>query len=229
MRRFNDPTCGNNVCQRVAAHSEPPRSPGVARASTLPRNAFHASPKLTAAESPRMRVCGPNCLPRRRIDDHSDGLHGLHYADEDVEPVNKGSQISISQLSNVASSGYQSFAYSQSSSPVDLTITNNNVPVNNVNSVNNNAVILAHNSPAANNNTGALAFSNPVYHMRRQGRHSCSSSSDEAAPSTPTPPAHRRHPATRAPRTNPQCSLRHNWRATAVQTPTRSPHCGKLI
>ena len=34
-----------------------------------------------------------------------------------------GSQISISQLSNIASSGYQSFAYSQSSSPVDSVVT----------------------------------------------------------------------------------------------------------
>ncbi|XP_024947249.1 probable Ras GTPase-activating protein isoform X6 [Cephus cinctus] len=70
----------------------------------------------------------------------------LRYADDEVSESKsqKGSQISISQLSNVASSGYQSFAaYSQSSSPVDL-------------SNNANAHIL---------NTAPLAFANPVYHM----------------------------------------------------------------
>ena len=35
-------------------------------------------------------------------------------------PTTNGSQISISQLSTVASSGYQSFGYSQSSSPVEI-------------------------------------------------------------------------------------------------------------
>ncbi|KAK7074735.1 Disabled 2-interacting protein, partial [Halocaridina rubra] len=38
----------------------------------------------------------------------------------------QGSQTSISQLSNVASSGYQSFAYSQSSSPVDSLLQTDN-------------------------------------------------------------------------------------------------------
>lgn len=71
----------------------------------------------------------------------------LRYADDEVSESKsqKGSQISISQLSNVASSGYQSFAaYSQSSSPVDLSSNNAN------------AHIL---------NTAPLAFANPVYHM----------------------------------------------------------------
>ncbi|XP_046419064.1 ras GTPase-activating protein raskol isoform X4 [Neodiprion fabricii] len=70
----------------------------------------------------------------------------LRYADDEVSESKsqKGSQISISQLSNVASSGYQSFAaYSQSSSPVDL-------------SNNANAHIL---------NAAPLAFANPVYHL----------------------------------------------------------------
>jgi len=220
--RFNDPTCGAPPCPRVAS-PDPPRSPCVARASTLPRNAFHPSPKLAATESPRMKVCGPLCHPRRRADDSD----ALHYGDEEVEPVNKGSQISISQLSNVASSGYQSIPYSQSSSPVDLTITNNNGPVNNVNHNNNNNVV-AHSETNNNNNNKALAFTNPVFNMRRPGRQSCSSSSDEATPSTPTPMT-RRHPAPRAPRTNPQCSLRHNWRSATANHPIRSPPCGELL
>ncbi|XP_033226983.1 probable Ras GTPase-activating protein isoform X2 [Belonocnema kinseyi] len=88
----------------------------------------------------------------------------LRYADDEVSESKsqKGSQISISQLSNVASSGYQSFAaYSQSSSPVDLSSNNAN----------------AHIMSAA-----PLAFANPVYHMEsnhaRTGRRGSSSSEE---------------------------------------------------
>ncbi|KAK9304901.1 hypothetical protein QLX08_003853 [Tetragonisca angustula] len=88
----------------------------------------------------------------------------LRYADDEVSESKsqKGSQISISQLSNVASSGYQSFAaYSQSSSPVDLSSNNAN----------------AHILSAA-----PLAFANPVYHMEsnhgRNGRRGSSSSEE---------------------------------------------------
>ncbi|XP_076654729.1 ras GTPase-activating protein raskol isoform X4 [Halictus rubicundus] len=88
----------------------------------------------------------------------------LRYADDEVSESKsqKGSQISISQLSNVASSGYQSFAaYSQSSSPVDLSSNNAN----------------AHILSAA-----PLAFANPVYHMEpnhgRSGRRGSSSSEE---------------------------------------------------
>ena len=56
----------------------------------------------------------------------------------------KGSQISISQLSNVASSGYQSFAYSQSSSPVDPAI-----------------------SSQQQQGQQPLAFNNPVYQLSK--------------------------------------------------------------
>ncbi|XP_076281176.1 ras GTPase-activating protein raskol isoform X2 [Lasioglossum baleicum] len=88
----------------------------------------------------------------------------LRYADDEVSESKsqKGSQISISQLSNVASSGYQSFAaYSQSSSPVDLSSNNAN----------------AHILSAA-----PLAFANPVYHMEpnhgRSGRRGSTSSEE---------------------------------------------------
>ncbi|XP_043254382.1 ras GTPase-activating protein raskol isoform X3 [Colletes gigas] len=88
----------------------------------------------------------------------------LRYADDEVSESKsqKGSQISISQLSNVASSGYQSFAaYSQSSSPVDLSSNNAN----------------AHILSAA-----PLAFANPVYHMEpnhgRNGRRGSTSSEE---------------------------------------------------
>lgn len=167
----------------------------------------------------------------------------LRYADDEAmseHNTNKGSQISISQLSNVASSGYQSFAYSQSSSPVDLTIANNNnnTTAQGINNNNNNVSAVA---------SAPLAFTNPVYHMDLQQisalnghhrhlrrRHSCSSSSEDnggngtlervggvdlsPSPSTPTPPSTRRFsPALRAPRTNPQCALRSNWRGSNGQ------------
>ncbi|KAK0179897.1 hypothetical protein PV327_005606 [Microctonus hyperodae] len=105
---------------------------------------------------------------------HTTGTNGnldeisdlLRYADDEVSESKsqKGSQISISQLSNVASSGYQSFAaYSQSSSPVDL-------------SNNANAHII---------NAAPLAFANPVYHMEanhaRNGRRGSSSSEERDA------------------------------------------------
>lgn len=120
------------------------------------------------------------------------GAHVDELSDEiELDAQHKGSQVSISTLSNVASSGYQSFAaYSQSSSPVDLSITASN----NVN----------------NNSNPPLAFTNPVYqhHHRppRRVRHrSCSPSSDEEPPQQPSPT----HRLTAAPRTNPQ------WRSVA--------------
>ncbi|KAK4311999.1 hypothetical protein Pmani_016536 [Petrolisthes manimaculis] len=89
----------------------------------------------------------------------------------EAEANMKGSQTSISQLSNVASSGYQSFAYSQSSSPVDPSIThhdaaNNNAIVNNSTSSNSSSGgmhISPHMTPPQL--TAPLAFNNPMYHL----------------------------------------------------------------
>ncbi|XP_023708740.1 probable Ras GTPase-activating protein isoform X4 [Cryptotermes secundus] len=234
-------------------------------------------PPAYRSPSPAAHHCGIHCVPPGNLQHRSgrsssvaNGLNGnvtvngnvngngnldelsdlLRYADDEAlseHNTNKGSQISISQLSNVASSGYQSFAYSQSSSPVDLTIANNNnnnnnpAPANNTvnnNNNNNNVSVVA---------AAPLAFTNPVYHMElRQHiaalnghrhlcrRHSCSSSSEEnggggtlervggvdvpPSPSTPTPPpVHKFSPGSRAPRTNPQCAQRSNWRSTNGQ------------
>lgn len=166
------------------------------------------------------------------------GGHGQldELSDEcELEPHHKGSQVSISTLSNVASSGYQSFAaYSQSSSPVDL--TNNNT--------NNNS----------SNNAPPLAFTNPVYQHhhrppRRPRQRSCSSSSEETpggiggADLSPEPsPNPRFPPGQRVPRTNPQCGGRPAaWRSNApVNNPphlqrqtlrgyTSTPSNGKFI
>ncbi|XP_069183743.1 disabled homolog 2-interacting protein isoform X1 [Procambarus clarkii] len=52
--------------------------------------------------------------------------HQIHALCMDSENNIQGSQTSISQLSNIASSGYQSFAYSQSSSPVDSLLHTDN-------------------------------------------------------------------------------------------------------
>ncbi|XP_043471806.1 ras GTPase-activating protein raskol isoform X3 [Leptopilina heterotoma] len=100
-----------------------------------------------------------NTTTNGNLDDLSDLLR---YADDEVSESKsqKGSQISISQLSNVASSGYQSFAaYSQSSSPVELSSNNANTHII---------------------SAAPLAFANPVYHMEssRSGRRGSSSSEE---------------------------------------------------
>lgn len=59
----------------------------------------------------------------RYLDDVS---HKINAVCKDGENNIQGSQTSISQLSNIASSGYQSFAYSQSSSPVDSLLHTDN-------------------------------------------------------------------------------------------------------
>lgn len=176
-----------------------------ARASTLPRNAFFSS----NPGSPNLQLC-----PKLKLDEPVTTYNGFtqhnhlnhnngHNSDVELDQQQKGSQMSISTLSNVASSGYQSFAaYSQSSSPVDL--TNNNKP------------------PIANGNSALppLAFVNPVYqhhhhhhhhhhHQRKQRPRSCSSSEDENNPINDkiAQVAPRFLPPHRAPRTNPQCNV----------------------
>ncbi|XP_034247586.1 ras GTPase-activating protein nGAP-like isoform X3 [Thrips palmi] len=293
-------TNGNNhLSVTVSSRS----SPAMTRASTLPRNAFSPSEESSTAfnrRSPtRLHQCGTQCLQTHRgtrlASSVSHNLNGnlngnsnldelselLHYADNesDANANNKGSQVSISQLSNVASSGYQSFAYcSQSSSPVDLSVANNNA--NNIASAPlNNATTNGNNNINSNGTNAALAFNNPVYHLQhnhsmqvnglpttvngihnslnsaarlhKRRQRSCSTSSDEnlndnrngsagsggsaslgnngvdlspSTPSTPTPPLARRFPpGLRAPRTNPQCPTRTNWRAVANSQQQLSP------
>ncbi|GFU45626.1 ras GTPase-activating protein raskol [Nephila pilipes] len=67
----------------------------------------------------------------------------------EMDTNHKGSQISISQLSNVASSGYQSFPYSQSSSPVDPELQADK----------------SQNSMSGSVQNPPLAFNNPMYHF----------------------------------------------------------------
>ncbi|XP_064648942.1 ras GTPase-activating protein nGAP-like isoform X4 [Lineus longissimus] len=103
-----------------------------------------------------------------------------------------GSQISISQVSNVASSGYQSFGYSQSSSPVDPSVLHSDQLTNsNTNS---------NRSPVTQQRTQPLSFSNPVYRLNaglaklpkpsKASRSSSVSSEDDGILLTrmPTPP-----------------------------------------
>ncbi|XP_059484332.1 disabled homolog 2-interacting protein isoform X3 [Neocloeon triangulifer] len=181
--RFNDPTI---ACQPDGL-SIKQMSPIATRASTLPRNS-HLPP------------------PRHQENGHRSPLPAKREISDDTssnEADHKGSQLSISQLSNVASSGYQSFAYSQSSSPVDPGTR-----------------------PAPSK--PALAFNNPVYHMptpphrnqvglsRRRQEPSCSSSDED---STPPPSPRPRLPARPpAPRTNPHQSS--GWRAVQPQYPS---------
>lgn len=124
------------------------------------------------------------CENSPNLDDISDLLH---YADETDVSNNKGSNVSISQLSNVASSGYQSFAYSQSSSPVDLTINNNTNGIKfDVKCPHEKAKLIKKISDQSRypqnqkyNKSPALAFTNPVYSMDYSPKQLESSSSDE--------------------------------------------------
>ena len=124
-------------------------------------------------------------------------IESLQYADESPDAHSggegdnntQGSQVSISQLSTVASSGYQSFAYSQSSSPVDPTISSGQeaTPNGQRSSSNSsfrqqasNGTSVPANSAATsgsgngggggnNNNSdhsAAIAFTNPIYNLR---------------------------------------------------------------
>ncbi|XP_052719192.1 disabled homolog 2-interacting protein-like isoform X8 [Crassostrea angulata] len=79
-----------------------------------------------------------------------------------------GSQMSISQVSNVTS-GYQSYGYSQSSSPVD---SSNNVE--------------GSTRPSQSNSLQPLSFSNPMYRYKHMASSSYSSSSQCVTPSPGT-------------------------------------------
>ena len=117
-------------------------------------------------------------------------IDSLQYVDESPDANSggegdnntQGSQVSISQLSTVASSGYQSFAtYSQSSSPVDPTISSSGQEATNNGghrsaSFRQTSVSTSPTNPSTatspnnnNNNehsSAAIAFTNPIYNLR---------------------------------------------------------------
>jgi hypothetical protein len=238
-------TPGDEYCDPPAAYRSPSPAPHHCGIHCLPPGSLQhrsgRSSSIANGLNGNISVANGNVNGNGNLDELSDLLR---FADDEAlseHNTNKGSQISISQLSNVASSGYQSFAYSQSSSPVDLTIANNNSAQanNSVNNNNNNVSVVV---------SAPLAFTNPVYHMELQQHmaalnghhhhlhrhHSCSSSSEDnggggtlervggvdvsPSPSTPTPPPVRKFsPGLRAPRTNPQCAQRSNWHVTNGQ------------
>lgn len=81
-----------------------------------------------------------------------------HHSSLDMEYQGpNGSQISISQLSNVGSSGYQSFGYSQSSSPVETTSQSEARDPSK--------------SPVINYPLQPLSFSNPLYRHQQLAQH----------------------------------------------------------
>ncbi|XP_073970020.1 ras GTPase-activating protein raskol isoform X4 [Rhodnius prolixus] len=248
-------------CQLVA---ESNKSPLVGRASTLPRNAYLPSSASAGASLLSAAAVVGNGheegttsfnTPVKHHHHHHHhhhvsrgriGMNGHGHIDDlsdcELDPQHKGSQVSISTLSNVASSGYQSFAaYSQSSSPVDLTTPANNN--NNNNNGNNNAAVLMNGVNA--NGTPPLAFANPVYQQhirspRRVERRCRSSSSSDGEPDISgssllgsTGPAVTNgglvagRPAPRLPRTNPQCSAARPhppWHAHNHYTNNNSQH-----
>lgn len=112
------------------------------------------------------------------VDESPDGGHSGGEGDNNTQ----GSQVSISQLSTVASSGYQSFAYSQSSSPVDPTISSGQEAGSSSghSSSGSSSFRQTGSSPPAppaaintiiyNNNgqSAAIAFTNPIYNLRNK-------------------------------------------------------------
>ncbi|XP_078324419.1 ras GTPase-activating protein nGAP-like isoform X8 [Crassostrea virginica] len=86
----------------------------------------------------------------------------------ELEHNSTGSQMSISQVSNVTS-GYQSYGYSQSSSPVD---SSNHVE--------------GSTRPSHSNSLQPLSFSNPMYRYKHMASSSYSSSSQCVTPSPGT-------------------------------------------
>lgn len=93
---------------------------------------------------------------------NGDYIDLISFMDEEgnnssIEMEQNGSQMSISQVSTIASSGYQSFGYSQSSSPIDNAHhENNHEPLK---SPNNNSY--THSTP--------LSFANPMYRHNHRG------------------------------------------------------------
>ncbi|KAK3087737.1 hypothetical protein FSP39_010003, partial [Pinctada imbricata] len=89
---------------------------------------------------------------------HGDYIDLISFIDDDpqnssmeLEQNINGSQISISQISTVASSGYQSYGYSQSSSPVES--TSNRLELSRD----------LNKSPSTQSSLQPLSFSNPMY------------------------------------------------------------------
>lgn len=150
--------------------------------------------KNGSAKYERVLGLGPNNKQAATANANLDEfIDSLQYVDESPDAHSggegdnntQGSQVSISQLSTVASSGYQSFAYSQSSSPVDPTIISNgqDPSSNNINGHRSsssgsfrktNAASSSTSTPNNNNNhngnehSAAIAFTNPVYNLRNK-------------------------------------------------------------
>ncbi|KAK8742947.1 hypothetical protein OTU49_017401 [Cherax quadricarinatus] len=144
--------------------------------------------------------------------------HQINALCMDSENNIQGSQTSISQLSNIASSGYQSIAFSQSSSPVDSLLHTDNSSL--LSRENGNPGLpglrqILHGSPLGSPNS-SLSSSQSVEDLsslrrgRTRQRRSASSSSDSSPDTRPASHthAHSRRPHAHPPRTNPHCSPR---------------------
>ncbi|CAL1287205.1 unnamed protein product [Larinioides sclopetarius] len=112
-----------------------------------PRNGITLTNALLNANFSKV---SPKTRERKEPVKRSLSSNGQGSESGEMEVTNhKGSQISISQLSNVASSGYQSFPYSQSSSPVDPELQADKPQTTGSN----------------NSQNPPLAFNNPMYHF----------------------------------------------------------------
>ncbi|XP_053381615.1 ras GTPase-activating protein nGAP-like isoform X5 [Mercenaria mercenaria] len=94
---------------------------------------------------------------------NGDYIDLISFMDEEgnnssIEIEQNGSQMSISQVSTIASSGYQSFGYSQSSSPVD-----------NAHHDNNHEPLKSPNNNSSYTHSTPLSFANPMYRRNHRG------------------------------------------------------------
>ncbi|KAG8199043.1 hypothetical protein JTE90_021056 [Oedothorax gibbosus] len=112
----------------------------------MPKNGIVLTNALLNANFAKVSPKAKDTLKRNLSGQGSDDA--ANTSGEIEVPNHKGSQISISQLSNVASSGYQSFPYSQSSSPVDPELQPDKAQTN-----------------PPGTNVPPLAFQNPMYHF----------------------------------------------------------------
>ncbi|CAL4064864.1 unnamed protein product [Meganyctiphanes norvegica] len=153
---------GNSQCHLSHSHNQTISSPIYANQSHQHRNINNNMPhfSITKQSARAQQQAVRNNNAEESLDMSIDDIDGNSLAD--TEANFKGSQTSLSQLSNVASSGYQSFVYSQSSSPVDPTIIHHDHVNNNNTTLNNNRNCI---HTASQLESIPLAFNNPMYNL----------------------------------------------------------------
>lgn len=142
--------------------------------SNLTEDSVSSKAEFTTSEVSNVSVSSQSTMNESRVNKswnqivsaaeivNGDYIDLISFMDEEgnntsIDIEQNGSQMSISQVSTIASSGYQSFGYSQSSSPIDNAQQDgNHEPLR---SPNNNTY--THSTP--------LSFANPMYRHAHRG------------------------------------------------------------